>query len=421
MSHQDKLAAIAKYSVFSSLAEEHRIFLAKKTEELQLSFQDLKQLADIAADLEMWDSGQIPDLWDESGTEELKGKNKKQAVLKRIKAQHRHLQETPPDYSGFHGTPPPATPIRYETVESDTTLLGTCPVASEKTRCCNLQTLDAVQQCGFACSYCSIQSFYDEGRIYFIKNLGPRLRQLRLDPEKIYHIGTGQSSDSLMWGNREGLLDSLFDFASRNPNVVLELKTKSSNIAYLLEHKVPRNVVVTWSLNTDTIIENEEHYTASLQERLDAARSLAAKGVLVGFHFHPIVHYKGWKEEYGRIYSYLQEHFDPSQVVMISLGTLTYIKPVLRLLRSQHFKSKILQMPLEDAAGKYSYPFETKLELFQHAYKSFSPLWQREVFFYMCMEDPRLWQPVFGREYASNDEFEADMKRRYYKKVRNEN
>jgi spore photoproduct lyase len=34
------------------------------------------------------------------------------------------------------------------------------------------------------------------------------------------------------------------------------------------------------------------------------------------------------------------------------------------------------------------------------------------------MEDPRLWQPVFGREYPSNEDFETDMKRRYMEKVR---
>jgi spore photoproduct lyase len=366
----------------------------------------------------MWDGPRISALWDEGGTEKLTGKSRTRAVLDRLRQRYEELRAGPPDYTGFHGGPPPVHPLQYVTIESEDTILGTCPVAGEKTRCCNLQTLDAVQQCGFACSYCSIQSFYDEGRVYFIKNLGQKLRALELDPDRIYHIGTGQSSDSLMWGNREGLLDQLFAFARSHPNVVLELKTKSSNVAYLLENPVPPNTVATWSLNTQVIIENEEHLTASLEDRLSAARAVADRGVLVGFHFHPIVHYRGWEEEYAALYRTLQDRFSPEEVVMVSLGTLTYIKPVIRLLRSQHFKSKILQMPLTDAAGKLSYPFETKLRLFTHAYGSFSEEWKREVFFYMCMEDPRLWQPVFGREYPSNEDFETDMKRRYMEKVR---
>ena len=46
--------------------------------------------------------------------------------------------------------------------------LGLCPVASEKeARCCNLLTLDAVESCGFDCSYCSIQSFYNQKKVVF--------------------------------------------------------------------------------------------------------------------------------------------------------------------------------------------------------------------------------------------------------------
>jgi len=108
-------------------------------------------------------------------------------------------------------------------------------VASEKTRCCNLLTLDAVESCGFDCSYCSIQSFYNEGKVVFDTNFKERLKSLKLDRGKYYHIGTGQSSDSLMWGNRGGVLDGLFEFARENSNVILELKTKSDNIEYLLK------------------------------------------------------------------------------------------------------------------------------------------------------------------------------------------
>ncbi len=417
MNSNEKIEALQQDNVFAALTDTHKEFLAEKADELVLTFQELKKLTDICADFEHWAEPFLPDLWDESKTDHLKGKNRKKAILERIYAYWQRRKAEPSDYTAFQGGPPPSQPINYQKIEAEGAILGRCPVAGERTRCCNLQTLDAVQQCGFACSYCSIQSFYDEGRVYFLKNLREKLQSLDLDPEQVYHIGTGQSSDSLMWGNREGLLDTLCECAEENPNVVLELKTKSSNVKYLLEHTIPANVVTTWSLNTPEIIRNEEHLTASLEDRLQAAEAVASKGALVGFHFHPIVHHRGWREEYGKIYAELQKKFSSENVVMVSIGTLTFIKPVIRHLRSQPIKSKILQMPLEDAAGKFSYPFETKLELFQHAYRSFSEEWRRNVFFYMCMEDERLWDPVFGRSYASNEEFEADMKSFYMQKV----
>ena len=70
-----------------------------------------------------------------------------------------------------------------------------------------------------------------------------------------------------------------------------------------------------------------------------------------------------------------------------------------------------------DSDGKQSYPDEIKLALFSHVYNSFPENWKRDVFYYLCMENPRLWKPVFGFEYASNDEFETAMKNAYMDKI----
>ncbi len=82
-----------------------------------------------------------------------------------------------------------------------------------------LLTLDAVRQCGFGCSYCSIQSFYDQQRIYFYSDLPRRLEDLSrsLNRDQLYHIGTGQSSDSLMFGNRHGVLEASWSLPGKTP------------------------------------------------------------------------------------------------------------------------------------------------------------------------------------------------------------
>ncbi len=142
---------------------------------------------------------------------------------------------------------------------------------------------------------------------------------------------------------------------------------------------------MTWSLNTPLIIKNEEHLTASLEQRIDSARALANKGVLVGFHFHPIVVYKDYLNDYKKIYDTLIETFTHEEVVLISMGTLTFIKPVIKQLRTREMKTKILQMPFETINGKQSYSIETKKEMFSHLYNSFKS-WHGKVYFYMCME-----------------------------------
>ena len=412
-----KIDSITNHPLFLNLDSRNRNFIEDKAVPYHLTFQDLNKLLTIATDFEMWDSGFLDEHWDESHTENLQGKNRKQKILNRIQNKWQQFKQELADYQACN-TIAEAEPadIVFKTKYDTATVLGNCPVFSEKTRCCNLQTLDAVINCGYACSYCSIQSFYHNDEIVFHANFKDKLSKIILDPQRTYHIGTGQSSDSLLWGNREDVLSDLFAWVKNKPNVILELKTKSANIAYLLENPVPNNVIVTWSVNADSIIQNEEHRTAPLKSRLAAAKKIADKGILVGFHLHPIVAFKGWQQEYSNLADKLISEFDPANVALVSLGTLTFIKPVLKQIRQRKLKSKILQMPLQQAAGKVSYPLELKKTFFQYIYEKFTP-WHKQVFFYLCMEDSKLWLDIFGFEYASNNEFEKAMKAAYLKKV----
>jgi len=412
MSYKEKFENLIPKTNFKNLSVENQDFITKKAYEYQFSFQELKQLIDFAIDFKMWHEEDISKIFKDEYP------NRKNA-FNDIRKKWSELKNKPNSYTKFSKDlyKDDIRKFSFTKFEGDKTALGSCPVASPNTRCCNLLTLDAVQSCGFDCSYCSIQSFYNQDKIGFDVNFKKNLENLKLDPNEIYHIGTGQSSDSLMWGNKEGILDALFDFARKNPNVILEFKTKSNNIKYLLENEVPKNIICTWSLNTPTIIENEEHLAASLDQRIEAAKKVNDKGVLVGFHFHPIVQYENYLDEYEEVYKRLINTFDPKKVALVSFGTLTFIKPVINKIRSRNFKSKILQMPLVDANGKQSYPLDIKKEMFSHAYKSFRP-WHRDVYFYLCMEDQSLWKEVFGYEYLSNNQMEDFMKNSYMDKIK---
>lgn len=413
-----KLTQLSSTREYLSLEETDRIFIEELNGIWQFSFQENRLLIRIARDLETWREGSLKDLWGSEKPVNPGNRNEKDKRFRQLTRRWEDLKDRPKDYSGFRPERIDRESPGFTALEDGRRILGDCPVASEKTRCCNLKTLDAVINCGYDCTYCSIQSFYHGNRILFHRDLREKLAALReeLDPEKTYHIGTGQSSDSLMWGNREGVLEDLMAFAADHPNVVLELKTKSDNITDFLNLPVPHNVLATWSLNTETVIRAEERLTAPLEKRLQAARTVADRGIPVGFHFHPMVWYKGWEEEYTSLINRLMEMFSPEEVVTVSLGTLTFIKPVLKELRQRPIRSKILQMPLTEAAGKWSYPLDIKEELFRTAREAFQP-WHNRVFFYLCMEDPVLWKPVFGYEYASNSDFESDMLYTYQKKI----
>ena len=413
--YEEKFTKATQNTFYTKLTHYEQNTLHAMACKHRFSHQEIRQLIDMARDITLWQEGSICDYICEH--------EDKKVVIKKVREAYEALRTKPNSYTNFRlKNIPSEQKYTFKTEQKEGFGLGLCPVASEKTRCCNLLTLDAVESCGFDCSYCSIQSFYNQNTITFDSGFKEKLLNLNLDPNKTYHIGTGQSSDSLMWGNREGILDALFDFARKYPNVILEFKTKSDNIKYFLENDVPSNILCTYSLNTQTIIDNEEHLTASLAKRINAARKLADKGIKVGFHFHPIVVYENYLAEYKEVYNKLLATFQPKEVALVSFGTLTFIKPVIKQLRNRDFASKITQMPFEDAGGKSSYPWATKVEMFSHAYKSFAP-WhggEEKVFFYLCMEDHGMWQEAFGYQYATNNDFEREMLYAYCKKTNRE-
>lgn len=402
-------------TLYNHLRPETRKWLDGAAVSCRLTYQEFRSLAEMARDLEMWGEPSLEKLWAETEAEceGLDLPQKKARLMGLSRQRIRELREAPKAYS--EGEKSLRKPVRaaYRPVLKSTgkKITGDCPVASPDTVCCNLKTIDAVENCAFGCSYCTIQTFYGEEAV-FDAGFREKLEAIEIDPDRFYHFGTGQSSDSLLWGNREGILDALADFARRHPNILLEFKTKSDNIQWLMENEVPSNIVCSWSLNTETIVENEEHFTASLERRFQAARRVAGRGIKTAFHFHPMVVYEGWKTDYPALARRVQESFRPEEVLFLSFGTVTFIKPVMQQIRKKGHETRILQMELVPTAkGKLSYPEAVKVEQFRTMHGAFRD-WHDKVFMYLCMEPAPVWDQVFGWHYPDNESFETDFGRK---------
>jgi spore photoproduct lyase len=409
--YSEKLDRLADQTLLPRLETGDQEFVREIATRYRFTFQELKKVAEMARDLEMWGEESLDTWWRRVETEVAgDGRRRKKALLARLEARVGDLKSEETRYPEGGLAPPPRRSVRLQETASGGDVFGMCPAYSEHTVCCGLRTIDAVRGCPFGCSYCTIQTFYGD-TAELEENLAEKLDVIELDPDHLYHIGTGQASDSLVWGTRGGALEALLAFARKHPNVVLELKTKSDNVRPLLEingaeRPIPSNVVCSWSLSPDTVIDNEEHGTASLERRLDAARQVSNRGLRVGFHFHPMVLYEGWQGAYAGIAGELQERFTSQEVAFVSMGAPTFIRPVIKEIRRRGGETKILQMNLvPDHHGKLTYPDEAKRALYSHLYYGLEP-WHSDVFFYLCMETASMWEETLGFAFPTNREFE---------------
>lgn len=409
----------AEDELFCSFEKGEQDKLSELFREYALTASQRHEVMKNHADLLSFCQGTVFDLLEMDKIDKKQGKRRAEELMRQIREKMHDIRYSETDYSDFS----PEKIIRHRTEEDviagdDIRLMGKCPcpVDGEKTRCCKLTTLDAYAGCAFGCSYCSVQSFYTKGKISVVSNLSDKLK--KIDTSGIWHIGTGQASDSLLLGNTHGTLSALAEFAEEHDDIIIELKSKSGR-RDIFDRRYPRNMIFTYSLNSPLMIEKEEHLTGSLEERISAAEKAAEGGSLVGFHIHPMIYYKDWQDGYKEVVEKIVSSFTPDKICMISLGTLTFTKAVLHRLRKDRVQSRVFSMPLIESAGKYTYTLDIKREMFSYVYSLFPKEYKDNIFFYLCMEDPSLWMSVLGREYSCDKEFEDDMKKAYFGKVRN--
>ncbi|MFQ5652780.1 MAG: radical SAM protein [bacterium] len=415
----NKFQSFRAQTLYDQLDRDERDFIRTIAFEHRFTFQEFRQVVEASRDLSIWRERPLSAWWQANSA----GKSSSRGPLKKrlLADLHQFLEQQRQSAKIYpaNGLPGPEKREKKPVIseKSNKKIHGMCPVASEETVCCNLRTIDAVENCAFGCSYCTIQTFYSD-KFVFDADFASKLEAIPIAPDRFYHFGTGQSSDSLVWGNKNGNLEALCQFAADHPNVLLEFKTKSNNIAYFLEHDLPENIVCSWSLNTPTIICNEEHFTASLEQRLAAARTLVDRGVKVAFHFHPMIYYNAWQVDYPKVAATLTDSFESDDVLFVSFGAITLIKPAIKKIRRIGQASKILQMEMvPDPHGKLTYPDETKIAMFRTLHDAFRP-WQDKVFFYLCMEKASIWQRTFGFVYDNNEEFERAFLQSSMQKIR---
>lgn len=275
-----------------------------------------------------------------------------------------------------------------------------CPGTREY-RCCDYQVLNIGMNCPMDCVYCILQAYLNNPFHTFFVNIEEMFNELDqgLDnhPEQFFRIGTGEFTDSLALDSLTCLSSRLVDYMAGKSNAILELKTKSAVIDNLRGRNHRGRTVVAWSLNSPDIMLKEEIRTASLEERLQAARQCADWGYHLAFHFDPIIYHPGWQEGYGNTIRELFATVPAERIAWISLGALRYL-PALKNIATQRFphSSFFYQEFIDGLDGKYRYFRPQRVEMYSHILSELQRYVSKETCIYFCMENDTIWKEVFG-------------------------
>ncbi len=278
--------------------------------------------------------------------------------------------------------------------------LKKCP-GSEGQVCCNYFVINFASNCPMDCSYCYLQEYLaDNPALKVFSNVDDLLREadalFSRQRKFFFRIGTGEITDSLALDPYIGFCAEVIPFFAEQPNVLLELKTKSDCVEGLLKLDPKERVVVSWSMNPQKVIDADEHATASLDERLAAARRCQSAGYKLGFHFDPIVEYAGWEEDYRCMVEKTFAAVDHRRIAWISMGVLRTTPGLKRTMRSRFPGSRLPtgeQVLCPDGKMRYFQPLRVDMYRKMLGWiRAASPI----VFVYLCMESREVWEQVFG-------------------------
>lgn len=275
-----------------------------------------------------------------------------------------------------------------------------CPGTHQKMACCNYFVLNLGLQCNMNCSYCYLQSFINTPVMTVYSNIEKALEELDQMTSEFngltFRVGTGEVIDSLSLDPLTLYSRELIRFFKSRPHLTLEFKSKSDYIDQFINEDHGRNVIVSWSINPETIVTYEEHGTASLAKRLVAARKCLDKNFKTSFHIDPVIWHPSWKESYGSLVDEITTKFLPTEVPYISLGALR-IQPEQKWIMKERFAldSFVNQAELfEGEDKKLRYDQDLRNEMFKFIidrFKANNSQWN----IFLCMESPETWLSTY--------------------------
>ncbi len=167
-----------------------------------------------------------------------------------------------------------------------------------------------VSNCPGNCEYCYLQT--TQGAKPYIKvfvnleDIFSSILEHIKQKEGVTTFEAASLGDPLALEHITGSLAKTIEFFSGLENGRLRVVTKYSNVDSLLGLEHNEHTHFRISINSSYVLDNFEHNTGTLDERIEAIVKLADSGYPIGFIVAPIIVYDHWKEEYTQLFDKLK-------------------------------------------------------------------------------------------------------------------
>lgn len=180
-----------------------------------------------------------------------------------------------------------------------------------------------MMNCIYDCRYCFLQGMYRSSNTVLFVNYDDFYAEIEKQISRAEGYGnyySGYDCDSLALEPISHFCQYFLPLFKDNPNAVMEIRTKSTQVRGLLEETALPNVITAMSFASEIATERWEDKVPSLSKRLDALVKLQAKGWPIALRFEPVVFSKTVVEEYKALFEKVFSALDVASIHSVSLG-----------------------------------------------------------------------------------------------------
>ena len=152
--------------------------------------------------------------------------------------------------------------------------------------------------CIYDCRYCFLQGMYRSAHCVLFVNyedFAGAIRETVAAGSGLRVFYSGYDCDSLALEPVSGFAEYLVPLFKDQPDAVLELRTKSTQVSALLQMEPAANCVIAMSFTTGDAAQRWEHQVPSIEKRLAALGRLQDAGWPVALRFEPLLPDEGAK------------------------------------------------------------------------------------------------------------------------------
>jgi len=258
--------------------------------------------------------------------------------------------------------------------------------------------------CFYKCDWCFLKGTYRANqnyitvRVEYDKIKEMLLKRLKSASTPVL-FDTGEMADSLALEHLTKSARTFIPWFAEQKNGYMYMLTKSTNVNDLLDLNHDNHTILAWSVNSSVVASQYEVGAPTVKERITAAKKAQDAGYPIRLRLDPIVPLTHWQENYTNAIRVILKELKPER---ITLGTLrledAFYKNRDNLLQHAHVKDfantmvPMLEKDASGSVGKYSFPYEQRVELFKHAIKEIRKYSDCDIA--LCKETKEVWEAV---------------------------